>query len=39
MITRFFKFIALLWYADEHGWPSSPHPHRLNSAEAEGEKE
>lgn len=21
MITRLFKFLALLWYADEHGWP------------------
>jgi len=21
MIVRFFKFLALLWYADEHGWP------------------
>jgi hypothetical protein len=21
MIRRFFKFIALLWYADEYGWP------------------
>ena len=22
MIVRLFKFIALLWYADEHGWPN-----------------
>lgn len=21
MIVRFFRFLALLWYADEHGWP------------------
>lgn len=23
MIIRFFKFLALLWYADEHGWPEA----------------
>lgn len=23
MIVRFFKFLALLWYADERGWPES----------------
>ena len=30
MIGRFFKLIALLWYADEHGWPE---------AKAEGERD
>lgn len=25
MIRRFFKFIALLWRADEYGWPGETH--------------